>query len=109
MDGLVPLGVRGDIKKKSRQNFSGGGGGNEPRRDPIKDLEQFSLTPQLEVARAKTPRVPDMPKPPELPADMILDNPDEIKQNRGKMPEVEVSKAVESLLSFSKDLRRGKI
>jgi hypothetical protein len=40
---------------------------------------------------------------------MILDNPDEIKQNRGKMPEVEVSKAIESLLSFSKDLRRGKI
>jgi len=109
MDGLVPLTVRGDIQKKSRQNFSGGGGGNEPRRDPIKDLEQFSYAEGVPTPTPPTPKVPRMPKMPESPRDMVLENTEEIKQTRGKMPEVEVSKAIESLNSFSKDVRCGRI
>lgn len=112
MDGLVPLSVRGDIKKKSRQNYSDGGGGNEPRRDPIKDTEQFEYAPQIEVARPDTPRIPEVPMP-EIPADMVLDNPDPIKQNRGEMNNRAVSKsldkALNDLVAFSKGVRRGKL
>lgn len=110
MDGMVPLSVRGDIKKKSRQNFSGGGGGNEPRRDPIKDLEQFSYAKKPAPATAATPKVPRMPKAPELPSDMLLDNEPEFPQTRGTMPTPsDLSKALDSLDRFTKDVRRGKI
>ena len=109
MDGLVPLSVRGDVKKKSRQNFSGGGGGNQPRTDPVKDQSQFQYTPKLDIAHAATPRVPDTVKPPELPSDMVLTNKEEVKQHRGDMPDLNVRKAYQSLIQFSKDLHSGKI
>jgi len=110
MDGLVPLEVRGDIKKKSRQNSSGGGGGNDPRRDPVKDQTQFDFAPKPAPVKAATPRVPKMPKAPELPSDMVLDNEPEIQQPRGTMPtQSELSKALSSLDKFTKDIRRGKV
>jgi len=110
MDGMVPLSVRGDIKKKSRQNFSGGGGGNEPRRDPVRDATQFNFAPAPAPAKAATPKVPRMPKAPEPPSDMLLDNEPEFEQPRGTIPTPsELSKALDSLDRFTKEVRRGKI
>jgi len=101
---MKPITVRGDIKKKSRQNISNGGGGNEPRREPIVNNDEFDFSPNLEL-----PEVDgiDVPHPPEVPTDMVLDNPDPIKQIRGLMPKQEVEKSVTFLNQFVKGVYRG--